>query len=99
MCNFGKQTNLHRTDQKKCGNPYEDFAQARNRHPELSAVAKHATEGHQVGRKTKILEVTDKTRMRRIKEALVNQRKDKNGKITLNRDKGVELSNMWLDLG
>ena len=38
------------------------------------------------------------TRVRRIKEALVIQRMDKNEKVTLNRDKGVELSNMWLDL-
>ena len=65
---------------------------------ELSAVAEHALEGHEVERKATIAEVADMTRVRRIKEALVIQRMDKNGKVPLNRDKGVELSNMWLDL-
>ena len=72
----------------------EHFAQARNGHPELLAVAQHAIDGHQIERKAKIVEVADKTRVRRIKEALAIQRMDKNGKITLNRDNGVELSNM-----
>ena len=70
---------------------------ARNEH-ELSTVAKHAVEGNEVEFKAKIIEVADKTRVRRIKEALAIQRKDKNGKIMLNRDKNIELTNMWLDL-
>ena len=76
----------------------EHFAQARNGHPELSDVAKHAKHGHQIEWKAKVMEVADKKRVKRIKEALAIQRKDKNGKITLNKYKGVELSNMWLDL-
>ena len=40
-----------------------------------------------------MVEVVDKMRVRRIK-ALAIQRKNKNGNITLNRDKGVKLSNM-----
>ena len=76
----------------------ELFAQARHGHLELSAVAEHAMDGHQIEWKAKIVEVADKMRVRRIKEVLAIQRKDKNGKITLNKYKGVELSNMWLDL-
>ena len=76
----------------------EHFAQARIGHPELSAVAEHAIDGHQIEWKAKIVEVVDKTRVGRIIEALAIHRKGKNGKITLNRDKGVDLSNMWLDL-
>ena len=74
----------------------EHFAQARNGHPELSAVAELAIHGHQIQWKAKIVEVVDKTKARRIKEALPIQRKDKNEKIMLNRDKGIELSTMWL---
>ena len=75
----------------------EHFALARNGHPELSAVAEHVL-GHEVERKATIIEVADMTRVRRIKEALVIQRMEKNGKVRLNRDKGVELSNMWRGL-
>ena len=42
--------------------------------------------------------MADSTGVRRIKEALIIHRKGKNGKMTLNRDKGVELSSMSLDL-
>ena len=42
--------------------------------------------------------MADSMGVRRIKEALIIHSKDKNGKMTLNRDKGVELSSMWLDL-
>ena len=76
----------------------EHFALARNGHPELSAAAEHVLEGHEVEWKATIVEVANMTRGRRMKEALVIQRMDKNGKVTLNRDKGAELSNMWLDL-
>ena len=33
-----------------------------------------------------------------VKEALFIHERDKKGKVTMNRDKGVELSAMWLDL-
>ena len=55
----------------------EHFAQARNGHPELLAVAKHAIDRHQIELKVKIVEVVDKMRVRRIKEALAIQRMDK----------------------
>ena len=74
------------------------FALARNGHPELSAVAEHVPEGHDLDKKAKIVEMVDSTGIRRIKEALIIHSKDKNGKMTPNRDKGVELSSMWLDL-
>ena len=61
-------------------------------------VAKHAIEGYEVEWKANIVEVTDKMRVRRIKEALKIPRKDKNGKITLIRGKCVELFNMQLYL-
>ena len=67
----------------------EHFALARNGHPELSAGAEFVLQGHEVERKAIIVEVADMTRVRRIKEALAIQRKNKNGKITVNRDKKV----------
>ena len=39
-----------------------------------------------------------KTRTRRIKEALLIHKQEKDGKTLSNRDKGLELSTMWLDL-
>ena len=55
-------------------------------------------EGHELDKRAKIVEMADSTGVRRIKEALIILSKDKNGKMTMNRDKGVELSSMWLDL-
>ena len=72
-------------------------ALARNGHPELSAVAEHVFEGHELDKRAKIVEMADSTLVRRIKTLIIHS-KDKNGKMTLNRDKGVELSSMWLDL-
>ena len=43
----------------------------------------------------KILALAAKTRVRRVKEALIIHDRDKKGKVTMNRDKGVELSAMW----
>ena len=40
------------------------------------AVAKHTIEGDEVEWKAKIVEVADKRRVRRIKEALANPRKE-----------------------
>ena len=40
----------------------EHFAQARNGHPQLSAVAEHAIGGHQIEWKAKIVEVADKSK-------------------------------------
>ena len=37
-------------------------------------------------------------RERRIKEAILIHEKDKKGKITMNRDKELEFSDIWLDL-
>ena len=91
-CNIGETRKSMETRVK------EHFVQARNGHPELSVGADYAIQGYQVKYqvkwKAKIVEVVDKTRVGRIIEALAIHRKDKNGKITLNRDKGVELSNM-----
>ena len=64
------------------------------------AVAKHTIEGDEVEWKAKIVEVADKRRVRRIKEALANPSKYTIENIMLNRDNGAELSytSMWLDL-
>ena len=75
----------------------EYFALARNSHPELSAVAEHVSEGQELDKRAKIVEMADSTLVRRIKTLIIHS-KDKNGKVMLNRDKGVELSSMWLDL-
>ena len=76
----------------------EQRAHARNGHPELSAVAEHAWEGHTIEWSPKILVSAAKTRVRRVKEALVIHERDKKGKVTMNRDKGVELSATRLNL-
>ena len=76
----------------------EHCAHARNGHPELSAVAEHALEGHRVEWSQKILALATKTRVRRVRAVLIIHERDKKGKVTMNRDKGVELSAMWLDL-
>ena len=76
----------------------EHCAHARNGHPELSAVAKHALTGHNVEWSAKIIERATNTRVRRIKEALLIHERDHDGKTTLNRDKGVELRAVWLNL-
>ena len=76
----------------------EHRSQAKNGHAELSAVAEHVLEGHCVKWDPKILASATRTRERRIKEALLIHGKDKLGKITLNRDKGLEVSDIWLDL-
>ena len=39
-----------------------------------------------------------RTKKRRIKEALLIRGKDKLGKVTLNMDNGLEVSDVWLDL-
>ena len=61
-------------------------------------MAEHVLEGHELAKKAKIVEMADSTEVGSIKEALIIHSKDKNGEMTLNRDKGVELSSMWLDL-
>ena len=76
----------------------EHRSQAKNGHTELSAVAEHVLEGHCVKWDPKIFASATTTRERRIKEALLIHGKDKLGKITLNRDKGLEVSDISLDL-
>ena len=76
----------------------EHRAHARNGHPEQSAVAQHALEGHIIDWNPKVIGRAGKTKTRRIKEALLIHKKEKDGKTILNRDKGLELSTMWLDL-
>ena len=78
----------------------EHRAHAQNGHPELSAVAEHPWEGHTSEWSPKILASAAKTRVRRVKEALERGVREikKKGKVTMNRDKGVELSAAWLNL-
>ena len=76
----------------------EHRAHPKNGHPELSAVAQHALEGHTIDWSPKIIAKAEKTRPRRIKEALLIHKQEKAGKTLSNRDNGLELSTMWLDL-
>ena len=76
----------------------EHRSQVKNGLTELLAVVEHVCEGHCVKRDPKILANATRTRERRIKEALLIHGKDKLGKVTLNRDKGLEVSDIWLDL-
>ena len=76
----------------------EHRAHARNGHPELSVVAEQVWEGHTIEWSPKILALVAKTRVRCVKAALVIHERDKKGKVTMNRDKGVELSTTWLNL-
>ena len=67
-------------------------------HPKLSAVAEQALTGHNVEWSAKIIERATNTRVRLIKEALLIHKRDNDGKTTLNRNKGVELDAVWLNL-
>ena len=68
---------------------------ARNRHPELSAVAEHALGGHAVDWLPKVLRVANRTMERRIKELL---RINVQGDRVMTRHRGLELSKSWLSL-
>ena len=73
-------------------------SRAKNGLTELSAVAEHVCEGHCVKWDPRILANATRMRERRINEAYLIHEKDTKGKITLNRDKGLEFSDIWLDL-
>ena len=66
---------------------------------ELSAVAHHVAEtGHSIHWHARILAKDQRTSSRKIKEALVINRLDKNKKRTMNHDSGIQLSRLWLDV-
>ena len=75
----------------------EHRAQAKNGHPELSSVVQHALEGHTRDWSPNIKEKVEVTRPRRVKEALLIHKQEKDGKTLLNRDKGLELITLWLE--
>ena len=73
----------------------EHRALARNGNPELSAVAEHALKGHDVEWKPNVLCVADRMVEKRVEEAI---RFHMQGEGAMNRDKGLELSKLWLRL-
>ena len=75
----------------------EYAAHARNRRMDLSATAEHAWSGHNMNWTPKVLASENATKERRVREALEIHARSRIA-LTLNRDKGVELSKLWLDL-
>ena len=74
----------------------EHVPSARNGHPEISAAAEHAiSTSHRLDwNNPQILNTEQNLLRRRIKEALALHAHKK----LLNRDTGLELSKLWLDL-
>ena len=65
---------------------------------ELSAIAHHVHETqHQIHWKTRIIAKERNTTARKIREALIIRRVDAKEKRTMNQDKGIELSHLWLN--
>ena len=75
----------------------EHVPHARNGRTDLSATAEHAWSGHKMNWTPKLLASEKTTKERRVREALEIHARSKIAP-TLNRDKGVELSKLWLDL-
>ena len=76
----------------------EHHAHARNGHPELSAVAEHAWTGHKIEWAPRVIANCRNNRERKVKEAWLIYDREKKGKMTMNRDRGVGLNKLWVDL-
>ena len=73
----------------------EHLACIRNGHPQLSAAAEHALyNGHRLDPEPAILDTSRGLGARRVKEALWIHNKNP----SMNRDRGLELSPLWLSL-
>ena len=72
----------------------EHKAHAKHGKTELSAVAEHAWGGHAQDWTPRVLGLEQVTKERKIHEALANQ--NKGG--TFNRDSGIDVSKLWLEL-
>ena len=75
----------------------EHVAHARNGRTDLSATAEHAWSGHNMNWTPKVLASEKTMKERRVREALEIHARSRIAP-TLNRDKGVELSKLWLEL-
>ena len=65
----------------------------------LDGFAHHVAEtGHSIHWHARILAKDQHASSRKIKEALVINRLDKNKKRTMNHDSGIQLSCLWLDV-
>ena len=60
-------------------------------------MAKHTLKSYHLEWQPTIVEKAKRATVRQIKEAL-RIHEDKNGRVTFDRGKGIELSAMWLDL-
>ena len=69
----------------------------RNGHLQLSAVAEHASMGHQVFWEPRVSDRERRYWKRRIKEGLIIEQQRSRGGV-MNVDKGLELSKLWLGL-
>ena len=75
----------------------EHKAHAQNGRTELSAAADHAWSGHTMDWTPRVLAIEHVTKERRIHEALAIHAQNKRAG-TLNRDNGMELRKLWLEL-
>ena len=84
ICDTCNKSYIGETGQNVETRAKEHRAHAKDGHPELSAVAQHALKGHTINWSPKIIAKAEKTRPRRVKEALLIHKQEKDGKTLLN---------------
>ena len=98
LCDTCNKSYIGETGRNMEARAKEHRAHRKNGLPELSAVAQHVLKGHTIDLNPKIIARAEKTSTRQIKEAMLIHKQEKDRKTLWNRDKGLELSTMWLDL-
>ena len=96
-CNDCERRYLGETGRSLRASVKEHVVHARNGRTDLSAMAEPAWSGHKMNWTPKVLASEKTTKERRVREALEIHARSRIAP-TLNRDKGVELSKLWLDL-
>ena len=61
-------------------------------------MAEHAWAGHEIEWTPSVIASCKNNRELKVKEAWLIHDRERKGKRTMNRDRGVELSKLWVDL-
>ena len=96
-CNTCEKTYIGETAGSAYIRGKEHHAHAQNRNPELSAVAEHAWTDHNIEWMPSVIASCRNNHEQKVKEAWLIYDREKKGKMTMNRDRGVELSKLWVD--
>ena len=97
-CNTCERTDFWETARSAYIRGKEHPSHARNRHPELSTVAEHAWTDHDIEWMPSVIASCKNNRERKVKEAWLIHDRERKGKMTINRDKGFELSKLLVEL-